>query len=1767
MAIASPVTGTIKPGGAIYYQVSSNVGGELSVRLQASGFPARVSLVDGTGRPLIQGEGAAAVDGDSLIDEDVPAGQDFLEVQSLGGGGTYQLTTDLIPTNPAFQTIPSSFNGYFPIGVGDLYGDGIQDLVTPAGIYRGNGDGTFQSKVVGAPLGQSGWTVTGIAVGQFAVGGLPEIAFTDTSPDGSIAELCILQNEGGGQFQPIDAFPIDLEPDAIQAVALGDGIVDLAVADYATGHVALFVGDGQGPFTPGPILDGGSEPVALAAGQTGDGHVDLIVADQGDPNTGAGQGLTVFQEDGPARFPLEATIPLAAAPSALVAGDFGNGELDLAIASSDEDDVSVLLGDRNGTFQADPSTYAVGSNPTDIVACSLRDDGRLDLVTVNQNSDDVSVLLGNGDGTFQPQLRFAVGSQPEAIAAADFNDDGRTDLAVTDRGSGGEISILLGRGDGTFQDTTTNAVGNGPVAVVAADLNHDGYSDVITANYYDNDISVLMGYGDGTFQTAESFPAGASPTALVVGDFNGDGRLDVAVADGGNGDGEGQGVSILMGNGDGTFQAPIFYPVGSDPSSIVAGDFTGDGVLDLAVADYGSDEVWLLSGNGRGGFQTLPPIPLGNQVSDPVSIVAGDFTGDGVLDLAVANENSDNVSILLGERNGDFRSLPPISLGDPTNYPQALVSGDFTGDGRLDLAVESIGSVGPDLVSILLNEGQGTFALMPSVALGIGMTPTSIIAAPLFGGSTLDLAVADETGDAVSLLQGDGQGGFQLLPALDPGGEGAPTAITTGDFNGDGVIDLAIGLQSPNSVAIELNQGDGQFALPASVGLNPQDTPVVADLNGDGVPDVSIVDGSGDILFRQGVPDEPGSFEPPVTVNPGDPSRDIAVVVTSQGTLLASVDADNDLVTLFADRHGLFSHAGSLATGMEPAQVVSADLDGGGDDDLIIRNAGDGTLTIYMSNGRGGFLSPITLSVGPGISDVSVADVNQDGRPDILLANQVSGEVDVILNRGDGEFGSPTLYRAGVGLSAVVGGSGGTPPSILSMDGTVAVSAAALTAGAPPDLMTLNSGAETLGVLTGLGGGRFANPYSLPTAGPTSAIVVADLGGGGNLDLAILGPGGLTIWMGNGHGGFSSEETYDVGPDPTGLAVAYLDGGKLPDLLVGNAFGDILVLLNEGHGAFKPPTITDQSVTLAVAGDSDGNPTFIVADQSRDRVVVETGPHSQPTVLADRTSGLLVPGTPLVADLNGDGIPDLIVPNTGGNDVLVYPGLPGGGYGPALNGGNGFPVGTNPVSVIVADLNGRPDLIVADEGSNEVSVLLNEPEGNSFTFVPGPRLNVGAGPVALLYGDFYGNGIPDLVVSDSGSNNLMVLPSMGDGFFDDVDPTIIPMSESPGLILSGTFGLGTGLDIVALNPGTGDITAISGLATGSPTSEVFSSGGLDPVAALVLAVPGSSFEDLVVANNADGRVALLAGGPRGLTFEDDSSELLNPTGLALVALLNNNLEVYATVEGDETAALLVLSLGGQAATSPGTSGEGLTLLPLRDSSLPLIATLLSPSVDFNTGANGPGEPQEAAAALVGLSTTTAAGSVGQGPFRSTIDPEDEEETDEDEAEIDLESSIINQELTSAPWRRVEMGLDEAFDEFRRETQSKPLFNNDPEEQPPTRLNELEPSQVPASIAGRPRRSHAIAIVDAAMDSLSESALICPAVPTPGYESMTKPRPESSPLISMNRSVLLVALFLTSRTTGLCRNGRGISSWRTGGDGNSPEGPALSPRNRSRRSRS
>ena len=441
--------------------MSSEAAGNLTVILHATGFAARLALVDSDGQPLVQSDGTSASSVDPRIDLSVPAGDELVEVQSVLGGGSFQISAILTPAVPAFQTVPSRFSGYAPIAVGRFFGGNSPlDLVAPDGIHVGNGDGTFQSSIILGPLADPGWTVTAIIVGNFSGNSLPDIAFTEISRDGSTAALVVLQNQGNGQFEASARLRVDSQPVAIQEIDFGNGIVDLAVADAISGNVAIFMGDGLGNFVPGPILFGGIRPTALAAGSFGDGHVDLIVANRGDPYTGDGGGLTVFQSDGPRGFSASSTIPLASGPTAIAAGDWSrDGALDLAVAEALSGEVTILLNNGTGEFHAGQSC-PVGGVPMAIIAGDFGN-GQLDLATADTNSGEVSVLLGNGNGTFAPQARYGAGQFPRSLVAADWNGDGRADLAVANQRSG-DISILLSQVDGTFQDQLSNPIGERP---------------------------------------------------------------------------------------------------------------------------------------------------------------------------------------------------------------------------------------------------------------------------------------------------------------------------------------------------------------------------------------------------------------------------------------------------------------------------------------------------------------------------------------------------------------------------------------------------------------------------------------------------------------------------------------------------------------------------------------------------------------------------------------------------------------------------------------------------------------------------------------------------------------------------------------------------------------------------------------------------------------------------------------------------------------------------------------------------------------------------------------------------------------------------------------------------------------------------------------------------------------------------------------------------------------------------------------------------------
>lgn len=321
----------------------------------------------------------------------------------------------------------------------------------------------------------------------------------------------------------------------------------------------------------------------------------------------------------------------------IVTGDFdGDGKLDLVVANYSTNTIGRLKGNGDGTFQTQV-TYPAGNEPYALAVGDFNGDGKLDIVVANYRDDNVSVLLGNGDGTFRTQVTYATGNEPESVAVGDFNRDGNLDILVGNFGAD-SVGILLGKGDGTFQAQYTYPVGNKPTSVGVGNFNGDGDHDVAVVSAAG--VGIMSGNGDGTLNPVVNYAVGNGSVAVAIGDFNGDGIQDVAAGR------NNSSISVLIGNGDNTFKPAVVYSTGTGtmPWAITTGDFNGDGNTDLAITDQVTNSVSLLLGNGDGTFQTHIDFASG---TSSCGIAQGDFEGDGLPELAVANCGSNVLSVLL----------------------------------------------------------------------------------------------------------------------------------------------------------------------------------------------------------------------------------------------------------------------------------------------------------------------------------------------------------------------------------------------------------------------------------------------------------------------------------------------------------------------------------------------------------------------------------------------------------------------------------------------------------------------------------------------------------------------------------------------------------------------------------------------------------------------------------------------------------------------------------------------------------------------------------------------------------------------------------------------------------------------------------------------------------------------------------------------------------------------------------------------------------------
>ncbi len=726
---------------------------------------------------------------------------------------------------------------------------------------------------------------------------------------------------------------------------------------------------------------------------------------------------------------------------------------------------TVAAAQSNGLFNF-ISLNSTGAAPVAIATGDFNGDGRIDLAVVNDAGNSVSILIGNGDGNFQPAVNYSVGTTPVAVATGDFNHDGHLDLAVVNSnpntgGAGGSLSILFGRGDGTFAAGATYGLGALPAAVAAGDFDGDGNLDlaVVIGNpnvvFNPGFVTVLLGKADGTFVAQANYNVGIVPVSIAAGDFNGDGKLDLAVGSNISGfslDAHSE-VSMLMNNGSGGFVSGSSFTVGqlgTIPILITPADFNNDGKLDLAVAIDGTSNVLICQGNGDGTFTPLSAPAVG---TNPLWVSAADFNGDGKIDLVTANDADGTIAVLLGNGDETFASPVVYAVG---KGPAGLAIADLNGDGRSDVIVANNAD---STVQVLAGRGDGT---LRAGTYPVAANPSSIATGDFNSDGIPDLAIISassvpgQNGGTLTILTGDGRGGFRSLAPLGvcPAytfGSMIAGPIVSADLNGDGKADLVFACatitQSQESVFFLTGNGDGTFTSAGEIDNSVFGAPTLAlaDINGDGVADIAGSFGSvGAWETLGGALSIVVDLESPIqAIRAGDFNGDgktDLLFVTTTGSVL-----------LLGDGTGSFQTFNVPGTG-DSAQVGDFNGDGFTDYGEQLVNIGQ-PFAVQLSNGDGTFRSGFTFDCCIGAAS-SIADFNGDGMQDILsLPGTFSSNISVSLGQLDGSFADSGTSVPATGFTNI---SANGLSAVADFDGDGSPDAAVLLPGSNNVMILLN---------------------------------------------------------------------------------------------------------------------------------------------------------------------------------------------------------------------------------------------------------------------------------------------------------------------------------------------------------------------------------------------------------------------------------------------------------------------------------------------------------------------------------------------------------------------------------------------------------------------------------------------------------------------------------------------------------------------------------------
>ncbi|MCG6921803.1 MAG: VCBS repeat-containing protein, partial [Acidobacteria bacterium] len=725
-------------------------------------------------------------------DLDADGRPDLVATEGTDGNVVVALNT-ASPDCPrtSFLDAPRAFpggNGAVWAAVGDLNGDGLDDLVIAASL------GNRLEVLLNTGNGYA--PAAGLSVGGAARG----VAAADFDVDGNVDVVAAVGDEvqlflgaGDGTLAPGTARPAGSMTSAVVAGDFnGDGAPDVAATAQLASFLYVFLGDGVGGLTALAPIDLGSGSRSLDAGDIdNNGTLDLVVARESTDDVvvlkGVGDGTFTPHPDSP--------LSVGDAPWGVALGHLDGDSL-LDVATADQNASTITVWFRSALPAAgfeNPVTLGTPDRPFSVAALDVTDDGNGDVAAVI--ADNALVLFsGNGNRTFNTLVPHPVRRRPSSIAAVDADADGRPDLAVPCKDAD-SVVVLLARPP-VLARAPVVSVGSAPTGVVSADFDANGTLDLAVVNSADNEVTVLDNDGSGGFTPRPTSPVSVgvgamSPKSIVVADFDRDGVLDLATSNSAS-----DNVSILFGalTPVPTFAAGVTTAAGLTPDDLVVSDFDRDGDPDLAVCNsVSSGTVTFLSNDGAGVFASQGTVDVGDS---PTSIFAADFDGNGWPDIAVANDNSADLTVRYNDGTWSFASFQTLLLTGGDTSPVSVTGGDFDGDGDVDLATVAFGS---SMLSVYENTGS-SFATTPT-RFDAADQPLFVTAADLNRDGAPDLAAA---ADGMKVLPAQG-GVLDFFPSEDVIAGRQPVELAVGDFNRDGVPDVAVVNQVSDDVSILLS--------------------------------------------------------------------------------------------------------------------------------------------------------------------------------------------------------------------------------------------------------------------------------------------------------------------------------------------------------------------------------------------------------------------------------------------------------------------------------------------------------------------------------------------------------------------------------------------------------------------------------------------------------------------------------------------------------------------------------------------------------------------------------------------------------------------------------------------------------------------------------------------------------------------------------------------------------------------------------------------------